>query len=214
MKNLKSIFKFLALGGMVVAAGLLVPTMNVDATELGTDDVPVTVIAGEEAIFLSISLFNASELVFDDINHYTSHNTWINPRGGNRVDLVIDSSRPWTLAVEGDNFVGIDESNLGEILPLYRLRTRVERAVLPNGQIIYTNSLTNANNSSGAGVTNNQIGADNAFRQLLATGRQQKVVTNRVGRNFTYRMQFQFQGNQTITPGEYTGAIRYAAWQR
>lgn len=40
------------------------------------------------------------------------------------------------------------------------------------------------------------------------------VVTNRVGRNFTYRMQFQFQGDRDIAEGEYSGSIRYVLWQR
>lgn len=52
------------------------------------------------------------------------------------------------------------------------------------------------------------------IRPLTANGRQQMVVTNRVGRNFTYRMQFQFQGDRDIAEGEYSGSIRYVLWQR
>lgn len=222
MKNLK--LKFLATV-IVVAIGLLIPVNNVFADEGAaatppeildpeSDNVPVILRAHEDANFLNISLFNASELVFNDINHYATHNTWIDPQGGNIVDLVIDSSQPWTLAIEGTNFIGVDNPN--ETIGLNRLRTRVQRAVLPNGQVIYTNAnaLTNASNTLGAGVTGNQIGADNVYRALTANGRQNMIQTNRVGRNFTYRMQFQFQGDRDITPGEYSGSIRYAIFQR
>jgi hypothetical protein len=213
MKKFK--VKFLTLAVMV-GLGLFFPVINISAdtgNEIPeTDDVPIILRAHGDAQFLNISLFNAGELVFNDINHYSNHNTWIDPQVGNIVDIVIDSSRPWTLAIEGDNFVNIEDPS--EIVGLNRLRTRVQRAVLPNGQIINTNTNTNSANTSGSGVTGNQIGADSHFRTLTATGRQQQVVTNRTGRNFTYRMQFQFQGDQNIAEGEYQGAIRYAVWQR
>lgn len=216
MKKLKS--KFLTLG-VIVAVGLLLPVTNVFADDgentpapPESDNVPVILRAEGDANFLNISLINTGELIFNDINHYSNHNNWINPQGGNIVDLVIDSSKPWTLAIEGTNFIGID--NPEEVIGLNRLRTRVQRAVLPNGQVIYTNSLTNASNSSGAGLTGNQIGASDAYRNLATNGRQQMVNTNRVGRNFTYRMQYQFQGNRDIAEGEYRGSIRYAIWQR
>jgi len=202
-------FKTLLVGG-ALALGLLVAPMVAQADEVeGPQDVPVILNASGDGDFLRIAFVNTDALVFNDIDRYSNHNVWIDPQGGNIVDVVVDSSRAWTLAIEGDNFIGVDEYNLGEVVGLNRLRTRVQRAVLPTGQIIYTTS-----NTAGQGITGNNVGADGSFRNLTATGRQQKVVTNRVGRNFTYRMQFQFQGDREITEGEYRGAIRYVAWQR
>jgi hypothetical protein len=204
-------FKLVALG-VAVVMGLRYFVIDVfadDTTVSQSTDVPILLLTIEETDFLSISLFNADELIFKDINHEENHNVWMNPEGQNAfVDVIIDSSRPWTLAIEGEDFVGIE--NPTQTIGISRLRTRVQRAVLPDGQIIYTDSDT-----SGSAGTGNQIGASDDFRTLTATGRQQMVVTNRIGQSFRYRMQFQFHGDQDITEaGGYQGVIRYAVWQR
>lgn len=209
MKHIK--LKFLSLG-IGVTIGLLFLTTDVlaeNAVLSQSTDVPVILWTIEEADFLSISLLNADELIFKDINHEENHNIWINPEGENAfVDVSVDSSRPWILAIEGEDFIGIEDPT--QTIEINRLRSRVQRAVLPDGEIIYTTS-----NTSGSAGTGDQVGASNEFKSLTALQRQQMVMTDRIGHSFIYRMQFQFEGDQNISEaGGYQGTIRYAVWQR